>query len=138
MKRASGFSLVELVVIIVILAILAAIAIPLFSDSQIKANWYQEEVRAGMRYAQRQAVAQRRNVYVIVQANQVELCYADPCGARLTKLSDGQNYILAAPSGVVLAPQTFHFNALGQPSGPVSLPVGAATITVAAETGYVQ
>ncbi len=144
MKRARGFSLIELVVTIVIATIIAAIAIPSFTDSESKATWFHEQVKAGVRYAQRQAVAQRRAVYVVVQASQVQLCYdpACPLAQQLTQIATGAPYTLTAPSGVTITATTtpFSFNGLGQPSpiAGVSLSVGGKGITVTAETGYVQ
>ena len=138
MRRAAGFSLLELVVVIVIVAILAALAIPRFTDSETRASWYQEQVKAGIRYAQRQAVAQRRAVFVEVQASQVRLCYDAGCGTALTQLADGAPYVLQAPAGVTLAPVgIFSFDALGQTAG-YGVSVGGHAITVNAGTGYVQ
>jgi MSHA pilin protein MshC len=142
MKRARGFSLVELVVTIVIATIIAVIAIPRFTDSESKATWFFEQVKAGVRYAQREAVAQRRCVFVSTSATQLQLFYGDSsCAITATPLADfatGAAYVLTAPSGVTIGPTTFSFNGLGQPSAPVSLSVGSRTITVTAETGYVR
>lgn len=137
MSRAPGFSLLELVVVLIIAGILAALALPRFNDAQIQSSWFHEEVKAAVRYAQRQAVAQRRPIYVELQAAQVRVCYAADCSSVLQRIS-GQPYALVAPSGVTLAPTgTFSFNGLGQPSGGQSFTVGGATVTVTAETGYV-
>ena len=134
MKRAHGFSLVELVITLVIAAILAALAIPRFTDAESKATWYQEQVKAAVRYAQRQAVAQRRAFYVCVASAQVKVGYDAAC------VSDIPSYRLMAPSGVTLSPTgSFFFNGLGQPSsaGDISINVGGKTVTIIAETGYV-
>ena len=145
MNRTRGFSLTELVVVMVIAGIFAAIAIPRFTDSESRANWYGEQVKAGVRYAQRQAVAQRRNVFVEqITPGQVALCYAAGCagGTRLTQLTTGQDYILTAPTGVAIVEQTgalpLSFNGLGRPNQALVLNIAGSTITVNAETGYVQ
>lgn len=140
-RRARGFSLAELVIVIVIAAILAALAIPQFNTREIDATWYHEQVRSAVRYAQRTAVAQRQQVFVVVEAGpQLALCYADPCGTRVTGLSTGQPYRLVAPAGVGLAISAtpLSFNGLGQPSSAATVTVGSRVITVNAETGYVQ
>jgi len=145
-----GFSLVELVVVILLTAILAAVAIPMFTDAESKGTWYHEQVKAGLRYAQRQAVAQRRCVFVDVAATEVKVFYGDAsCVITATPLAflstsaegtaPGSTAALVAPSGVTLSPvTTFRFNGLGQASANVSLSVGGRPITVTAETGYVQ
>lgn len=140
-----GFSLLELVVVIVIAAILAALAIPRLTDRESRAAWFHEQAKAAVRYAQRQAVAQRRVVYVDVRPARIELCYAVPtpsgCASPLTQITTGQPYVVEAPDGVVLSPvTTFAFNGLGQPQpvGGVTLSVGGRAIVVAAESGYVR
>jgi MSHA pilin protein MshC len=144
-SRAIGFSLVELVVVMVIAGILAAIAIPRLADSETEGSWYQEQAKAGVRYAQRQAVAQRRLVYVDVAPTQIKLCYVPACSPAnnvLNRITDGQAYILPAPTGttitVVSGTVPLSFNGLGQPSGAVQLSIGGKLITVNSETGYVQ
>jgi len=140
-RSVRGYSLAELVIVIVIAAIMAALAIPLFNQPQIDATWYHEQVRAGVRHAQRTAVAQRRQVFVLVEAGpRLALCYADPCGARVTELATGNDFVLNAPSGVALSisASPLSFNGLGQPSSGATVNVGGKLVTVNAETGYVQ
>ena len=139
--RTKGFTLTELAIVIVIAAILAALVIPQFNIRDIDAAWYHEQVRSGVRYAQRTAVAQRRPVFVVVEAGpRLALCYADPCGTRVTDLATGNPVLLNAPSGVSLSISVspLSFNGLGQPSSAATINVGGQTITVNAETGYVQ
>ena len=140
-RSVRGYSLAELVVVVVIAAIMAALAIPLFNQPQIDATWYHEQVRAGVRYAQRTAVAQRRQVFVLVEAGpRLALCYADPCGARVTELSTGNIFVLNAPTGLALSisASPLSFNGLGQPSSGATVNVGGKLVTINAETGYVQ
>ncbi len=141
-----GYTLIELVLVIAISAILAALAIPLFNQASIDATWFRDEAKAAIRYAQRQAVAQRRCVFVTVSAAQIALHYGDSScaitGTPLTRLATGAAYLVTVPSGVGVSASTspFSFNALGQP-GPiagVSVTVAGVDIVVAGETGYVQ
>jgi MSHA pilin protein MshC len=139
--RARGYSLVELIVTLVVMGILAAMAIPYFSKSDPDATWFHEQVKAAVRYAQRQAVAQRRPVFVVIATNSVQLCYDALCTSRVQDFASGANYTLNAPSGTVLspAPKTISFNGLGQPT-PIAgdaFSVGGKGVTVTAETGYV-
>ena len=76
-----GYTLVELVVSITIMAILAAITVPLFNQSQVDSTWFREQVKSAVRYAQRQAVAQRRPVFVVVGTSSVALCYDAACAS---------------------------------------------------------
>lgn len=143
-RRSRGFTLAELVVVIVVAAILAAIAIPQFSFRDIDAAWFHEQARSAVRYAQRTAVAQRRCVFVSVTPTQLSLLYGDAgCAITATpvrELSTNQPLVASAPTGVTLsaAPNPFSFNGLGQPSAAAAVAVGGRTITVNAETGYVQ
>lgn len=140
-----GFSLIELVVTVLLLGIIAAIALPGFNDRQVQATWLAEEIRAAVRYAQKQAVSQRRQVFVLASATRLQVCYSaavdggGTCTAPVLALTSGAAYAVAIPSGLSLgaAPATFSFNGLGQPSSAATLTVLGHTVTVAAETGYV-
>lgn len=139
--RARGFTLVEMVVVLVIATILTAFAISQINLREIDTAWFHDQVRAGVRYAQRTAVAQRRPVFVVVEAGpRFALCYADPCGTRVTDLATGNSFLIDAPAGVALSISVspLSFNGLGQPSSGATLDVGGRTIIVNAETGYVQ
>lgn len=137
-----GYSLVELVVTIVVATILAALAIPYFTGFSIDASWFNDQAKAAVRYAQRQAVAQRRSVHVVFAGSQLKLCYVAACtaGSEVLDLSSGAAYVIQAPAGVTLSGANFFFNGLGQPipTSGTSFVAGSGTVIVTAETGYVQ
>jgi MSHA pilin protein MshC len=144
MRRAAGFTLLELVVTLVILGILSAVAISKLNQPQVNAAWFPDQVRAVVRLAQKQAIAQRARILVVVGASQLSLCYATTsvsfvCGAALSDLATGSAIVLTAPAGIALGATStpFAFNGLGQPSSAVTLTVGTKTIQITAETGYV-
>jgi MSHA pilin protein MshC len=137
MNSPRGYSLMEVITVMVIAGILAAIVVPQFNQPQIDASWYYEKVKAAVRYAQRQAVAQRRTVYVVVSGASVQLCYDAGCTSPLNDFATGTAYVASAPGGVSLTPVTFSFNGLGQPSAGTTFSVGTLPVTVVAETGYV-
>lgn len=140
MTQARGYSFIELVLVLVVAGILAAIAMPQFNQNEVNASWFYEQVKGGLRYAQRQAVAHRRTVWVLVTANSVELCYTatNPCPLpdSVPDFATASPYKLTAPAGVTLNPLVFSFNALGQPSAGAPFVVGTARVEP--ETGYVH
>jgi MSHA pilin protein MshC len=137
--KANGFSFLELIVTIAVAGILAAIAIPYFAQSDVEATWFYEQVKGAARYAQRQAVAQRRTVFVVVGSTNVDVCYDGGCAAHVQQAATGSAYSFASPNGVTLIPTSFSFNALGQPNplAGLSFVVAGKTIVVTQETGYV-
>jgi MSHA pilin protein MshC len=144
MSRARGFTLMELVVVLVLAGILAAVAIPHFTGSESNATWYAEQVKAAVRYAQRQAVAQHRSIYVCVQSSSISLGYDSSCSGAVNQ-SGAMIQIpqqLNAPSGTALSSTNvpFSFDAFGRPSPntDITLGVGARSIRVTIETGYVH
>lgn len=136
MIRAPGYSALELVIALVIAGILAALAMPYFADREANATWFQEQVKAALRYAQRQAVANRRQVHVFLTPSEVKLCFDNPCTAP----NELVHHRLTAPNGVPISTTAdFSFNGLGKPSlgSTLNFTVGGKTVTVHAETGYV-
>lgn len=147
-RRTAGFTLVELVTILVVAAILAAIAAPrFFNRLSFEERGFRDQSIAAVRYAQRVAIAERRNVFVVIGENQLQLCYDAGCATPLLNPGMGTAFDITTPDGVSLAPEgTISFNGLGQPAAvlPLTLPltvtVGGAdnmTFIVQQETGYV-
>lgn len=135
----NGYSLIELVVTITVATILAAVAIPYFNQSNVEASWFTEQAKAAVRFAQRQAVAQKRSVYVNVTTSDIRLCYNAPpgCSQPVQDLRTGTDFVVAVPAGAAITAAAFSFNGLGQPSAGTAFTAGSGTVTVTAETGYV-
>jgi len=128
-----GFTLVELITIMVIVGILAVAAMPLFFGNNVfQERGAADQVVAALRYGQKIAIAQHRDVVVSITA-----AAASNCGAMLA--GSAVNCVIAdsVPVAPVL-PQAVTFNALGRPNAAASMVVGATTINVEAETGYVH
>jgi hypothetical protein len=119
-------------------------AIPYFTDTESRAAWYAEEVRAAVRFAQRQAVAQHRSVYVCVQAASVSLGYDAACSGAVplagAAIQIPQRLDRPGTAGVASTATPFSFDALGRPNPntDITLTVAGKSIIVTAETGFVR
>src|SRR3569832_2236408 len=83
-KKGGGITLVELIVTMKIIGILAITAIPRFSGSSATdQRGFYDETLAALRYAQKTAIAQRRNVCITFGANSVSLSIASSSGGSL-------------------------------------------------------
>jgi MSHA pilin protein MshC len=143
----SGFTLTELVVVIVVATILSAFAIARINTASFSTEGFANQVAATIRYAQKIAISQRRNVAVAVSASAVALSYPDIGGAAVHQPPGTDPFTVSKPSGATLGGTlvgtTVTFSALGKPSpGGGTLTVSGGdiatiTINVAAETGYV-
>lgn len=145
---AAGFTLVELLSTLVVLGILAALVVPRFLGGYgFHDLGFADETRALLRYARQAALARQRTVCVSFTASSATLTYAAAYGSAVCDTG------LPAPSGSPVpyqasgrgaaafspTPANFSFDRLGRPSAAQSVAVvGAAPITVEAETGYVH
>jgi MSHA pilin protein MshC len=142
---------VELVTVIVILGILAAAAVPRFFDLDVfEERGFYEELASALRYAQKIAVGSGCSVRVNITASTYDLKQQAASGNRCNEadntwpvqvlLPDGQDAASSAPAGITLAPATtYELDGLGQTNlgGDLTVTVGARTLTVQAESGYV-
>ena len=154
--RSRGFTLIELIMVMVMVGILAVYAVPrLFDRSVFDARGMHGMTMSYLRYAQKSAIAQRRQVCVAYTASSVTLTVAAASGTGIcpaaSSLSgpDGKPR-LDAPAGVIFTPTptAMGFDALGQPLDDTGTTLAAArtvvvagaarTITVEAATGYVH
>ena len=114
--------MVELVIVIMIAGILSFMAIGRLNDTgEVNAHGFAEQIASTVRFAQEAAVAQRRLMYVNVNAGSglVDVCLdsSNACAQPLAAPGGG-NVAAQAPGGVVLTTNTaqFSFDGLGQPS----------------------
>ena len=148
-RGASGFTVVELVVTIGIVGLLAAIAIPRFMGaSGFQSRGFYDSAKSVVRFAQKTAVAWRREVFVCVTVTKVSAGTAAGCATPIinpvtgTALDTGD-----APSGVTLTPAAFSFDSAGRPNPNAAVTITLTStipddpvrqIVVERETGYVH
>jgi MSHA pilin protein MshC len=91
--RPGGFTMVELVIVIVLVGVLGAIgAARFFNRTGFDAAAFADRSTGMLRYAQKLAVAQNRNIYVQATSQGLRLCYSN---ASLCPMADQ----VRAPSG---------------------------------------
>jgi MSHA pilin protein MshC len=143
--RERGFTMTELVVMLIVLGILAATAAPLLSTTVIDEVRFQNEAQAFLRYAQKTAISQRRNVCVTFTAKVVSAtvsnAFGGACTTALTGPGGASPYTATAQgnAGFTAVPGAITFDAKGAPSNPQTLSLtGAGSIVVEAGSGYVH
>lgn len=148
-----GFTLVELVVVIALTGIMLAVATPKFANGDI----FETRGDAGLlsstlRYAQKTAIAQRRNVYVIhnnASPDTVSLCFDTACNQAVINPETTAAYIFTSSKNVDINSDnpSLGFDSLGRavPNSTVSYQAinkknnaQSVTVTVEADTGYIH
>jgi MSHA pilin protein MshC len=152
-RQALGFTIVELVAVMVITGIIAAIAAPHFIGvDAFDARGSYGTLTSALRYAQKTAIAQRRNVYVSVNTSTRAVClgYTSNCSSAVIDPATQAAYSKTLSSNVSIAASTtpLGFDGLGRPvpnatatftiSNAVVPSESTRTITVEADTGYVR
>lgn len=164
--RLEGFTIVELVVTLIIVGVLAAVATARFvGTGGFESRGYTDQAITVVRHAQKTAIAQRRNVVVVVSANRIAVCYDAACGAgqrvaatqNLNRtgttaatncLNDAAWLCAGRPDGVQpigSTAATITFDALGRPNTTATITISGAAagdltrqIIIEPETGYVR
>lgn len=147
-RAGSGFTVIELVVTIGVVALIAAIVVPRFvgSDS-FRSRGFYDSAKTVVRFAQKTAIAWRRDVFVCVTAANVSAGTAAGCATPIVNPVTGGVLSAAAPSGVTLTPAAFSFDSAGRPNPNAAVTITltssipgdpARQIVVERETGYVH
>lgn len=149
-RRAAGFTFVELGLIIVVIGIVAACAAPrFFDDRTFLHRGYYEELAAALRLSQKLAVVSGCPVRVVIDAVGYTArqqgaggrCNPAPVGAPGIAASDDVNVLAGSmPLGLSVSPATLTFDALGRADLAVDqvIDVGPFALTVLADSGFIQ
>ena len=138
--------MVELILVMVIAGIIAAVAVPrLLGRNSFDTRGFADELAATVRFAQKLAISQRRDVFVQLNPNNATLCYDAACAALAPGPGGETPYTVAAPNGVAIASPvaTLGFDAGGRPNIAAQLTItvsgaGVYPVRVEQETGYVH
>ena len=146
-----GYTMIELITVIMIVGILAAAAVPRFFElGTFEERGFYQEVASALRYAQKIAVGSGCPVRVDITAGSYDLKQQAASGNRCNPadntwpvqvlLPDGQDAAGSTPAGITLGPvTTYEVDGLGQTDlgADLTVTVGALSLTVQAESGYV-
>lgn len=146
--------MMELIMVIVVMGILSAIVLPRFTGrTEFEGRGFFNQTEGMIRYAQKVAIAHRRNVTVQIDnsTNRICLTYQSAsvdCSSEGVIDPESQTtFTKTAPANVSFAAaSSFTFTPLGRLTGNTNVSVtvnqaaapAAGTITIEAVTGYVH
>ena len=140
-KKATGFTLIELVVVIIIIAIMAVTVAPKFFSAKGFAEFtYRDEIITKLRAIQLRTMQQTSNNIchtIDVTATSLGLLATDPNTNACTTTYDGETTSVVLDNDVLLAVsegiESFNFSHLGRPEGCSTVSPCTITLTVKGE-----
>lgn len=145
-RRGRGFTMLELIVVMLIASGLATVALPRLADrSALQERGAREQLRGLLHTARQTAVAQGRDLCVLLAGTQARLVHTAgaACNPGLPVLGrDGAGALaVTMPAGVSLSgPAALRFGSRGQllAAGDVAIGVGSLGVVVRRDTGWVE
>jgi MSHA pilin protein MshC len=137
--------MVELIVVMIVMGVLAAVALPRLMDRRaLQERGFLDQLRTLVQYSRKVALAQRRDVCVLLAPAQVQVVYAGgvACNPATPVATPGSNdpFAIPVPNGVALGGVAqLRFDTTGRPVPNANqvISVGANSFTVSRETGIV-
>ena len=139
-RSQAGFTLIELVLVIVLLGILSAVIAPNLTLSGVDGRNFFDYTLTRIRFAQKLAIAQHRDVYVCIGANSAAIGFATGCSPAA---SDPGGVPPPPSTAVSMTPLEFSFGAQGQVAAQHEITVtvdngDSYKMCVENNTGYVH
>lgn len=150
-----GFSLTELIAILVVVGIISVFATSRIGTGSANVRSCYDQLLSQVQYARKVAIAQRRAIFVRIDAAQSRLCYsaAGACTTNDAVAGPGGDvpFRVGFPAGVAVAPgvAVFQFDSLGRyrtaAGGATATPnvvsvtgEGGLQFSIEHDTGYVR
>ncbi len=141
MKNKNGFTIIELIVVILLLGVVATIIGPRFiSSTSFSSRANRDKVKFILKTGQKAALAQRRDIYPMVNSGELILCYSNtnPCPTN-QKFTVNNRVFSVSANGTNIVIPNFKFNALGNTgTSKITIQVGGKNLYIEEESGYIH